>query len=72
MDKDEALWDTIRRLYLKELAALPNDTSSPYISYFRAAGSLTAIVTFIFPKSSEDAAFEYADGLWKRTRDWND
>ncbi|WNC94380.1 hypothetical protein RI103_34985 [Paraburkholderia sp. FT54] len=71
VDKDEALWNTIRRLYPKELAALPNDTS-PYVSYFGAAGSLTAIVTFVFPKSSEDAEFEYADGVWKRTRDWND
>ncbi|MEX3859404.1 hypothetical protein QF001_004361 [Paraburkholderia youngii] len=70
-DKQKSLRDRVDALYPKAIAALPKDTS-PSISYFREGGSLIATVTFYFAKSSDDAEFKYEDGVWKRTRDWND
>ncbi|MFX1670829.1 hypothetical protein PWR63_00720 [Paraburkholderia sp. A2WS-5] len=70
-DKQESLCERIDVLYAKEIAALPTDTS-PYVSYFREGGRLIATVTFVYAQSSQEAEFEYKDGVWKRSRDWND
>jgi hypothetical protein len=52
-------------------AALPGDTF-PDVSYFSEGGRLIATVTFFYVQSTNEAEFEYKDGVWKRTRDWQD
>ncbi|MFA8362922.1 hypothetical protein ACEPT7_34210 [Burkholderia ubonensis] len=70
-DKQRALRERIDALYAEQIAALPKDTS-PYVSYFREGSALIATVTFVYAQSSDEAEFKYEDGVWKRTRDWND
>ncbi|KAF7961416.1 hypothetical protein AWV80_00220 [Cupriavidus sp. UYMU48A] len=70
-DVVKGLQAAIERIYAKQLAALPKDTS-PQIAYFRAGGELLAEVTFYFPKSAPVANFARRRGEWVMTRDWND